>query len=230
MLSADEGWIVVESNNGQQGSTSSGLLHLANGHWSVVNVPLRQIDDVLPVGQDEAWVVGDTSISPLTPALYHYHAGKWTSTALPSGVFIDRLRMDSPTDIWASAHAIEPLNSEGSQPAAVALHYDGTNWAQMNLGEGGKAQLVQSFGTSATWAFSLQRTDAGETISRMQYGGGNTWQTVKLPVADLLDVSSLVRVAPDEYWAIGHYVVRATGRVAPVLLYFASGTWHAYGK
>ncbi len=229
MRSSDEGWIVVESTNGQQGNISSGLLHLAYGHWSTVNVPLKLVADVLPVGQGEAWVAGDTSVSPLTPALYHYQAGQWTSVTLPPGVFIDRLRMDSPTDIWASAHAVVPLNSEGAQSAAVALHYDGTNWAQVNLGEGGKAQLVQSFGASAAWAFNLERTDAGETISRMQYGGGNTWQTVKLPVADLLEVSSLVRVAPDEYWAIGHYVARTTGDVTPVLLYFASGTWHQYG-
>ncbi len=67
----------------------------------------------------------------------------------------------------------------------------------------------------------------------MQYGGGNTWQAVQLPIADLLDVSSLVRVAPDEYWAIGHYVASATGNVAnvaSVLLYFANGAWHAYGQ
>ena len=156
--------------------------------------------------------------------------GNGQPQTLPSGVFIDRLRMASPVDIWASAHAVVPLNSEGDQSAAVALHFDGTNWAQVNLGTGGKAQLIQSFGASAAWAFSLQRTDAGETISRMQYGGGNTWQAVKLPAADLLDVSSLVRVAPDEYWAIGHYVARATGNVAPMLLYFANGTWHDYGQ
>jgi hypothetical protein len=230
MRSSDEGWIVVEYTKDQRGNTSSTLLHLVNGQWSAVNVPLEYVEDVLPVGQDEAWVAGNVSDSPLTPALYHYHAGEWTSAALPSGIFIDRLRMDSPTDIWASAHAIVPLNSEGSQAAAVVFHYDGATWAQVNLGNGEKAQLVQAFDASAAWAFSLQRTNAGETISSMQYGGGNTWQTVKLPTDDLLDVSSLARVAPDEYWAIGHYVVRATGKVAPVLLYFANGAWHAYGR
>ncbi|HEY1391293.1 MAG TPA: hypothetical protein VGF38_22335 [Ktedonobacterales bacterium] len=234
MLSSHEGWIVVESliAMDQQGNTSSGLLHLTNGKWSAVNAPLRLVADVLPVGQDDAWVAGNSSVGPLTPALYHYHAGTWTSTALPSGTFIDRLRMDSPTNIWASAHTIEPLNSEGSQSAAVALHYDGAHWAQVNLGDGGKAQIIQLFGTSAAWAFSLQRTHWGETISHMQYGGGNTWQTVQLPIVDLLDVSPLVRVAPDEYWAIGHYVASAAGNVgtvASVLLHFANGTWHAYG-
>lgn len=230
MRSSDEGWIAVESTKDQRGNTSSVLLHLVNGQWSAVNMPLGLVDDVLPVGQDEAWFAGSASDSSLTPVLYHYRAGEWTRAAVPSGVFIDRLRMDSPTDIWASAHIVVPLNSEGSQSAAVALHYDGTTWAQMNLGKGGQAQLVQVFAANAAWAFSLQRTAAGETISGMQYGGGNTWQAVKLPAADLLDANALVRVTPDEYWAIGHYVVPATGDVAPVLLYFANGAWHAYGR
>ena len=37
-----------------------------------------------------------------TPTLYHYQAGSWTSASLPTGVNIDRLRMVSPNDIWAS--------------------------------------------------------------------------------------------------------------------------------
>lgn len=233
MRSSDEGWIVVESAADQQGNTSSKLLHLAHGRWSAVTMPLGNVTDILPVGQDEAWVAGGASGSPLTPVLYHYQAGAWISATLPSGIFIDRLRMSSPTDIWASAYTIVPLNSESNQPAAVALHYDGATWTRVNLGQGGKAQLVQSFGASAAWVFSLQRTNAGETISSMQYGDGNTWQAVQLPIADLLDVSSLVRVAPDEYWAIGHYVASATGNVAnvaSVLLYFASGAWHTYGQ
>jgi hypothetical protein len=229
MLSADEGWIVVASDNDQQGRTSSGLLHLANGKWSAVDVPFGYVSDVLPVGQGEAWVAGITTDSSLTPEFYHYHAGEWTSAELPSGVYIDRLRMDSPSDIWASAHTIVPVNSEGSQPAAMALHFDGATWTQVKLGKGGESQLVQIFGASAAWTFNLQRTNAGETISRMQYGGGNTWQAVKSPFADLLDVSSLVRVSTDEYWAIGHYV-SAAGNAAPVLLYFANGAWHDYGR
>lgn len=230
MRSADEGWIVVESQSDQMGNTSSGLLHLANGQWSGVNAPIRHVADVLPAGQDDAWVAGVASVSPLTPALYHYHAGQWTPTTLPSGVFIDRMRMDSPTNIWASAHIVVPVNSEGSQPAADVLHYDGATWSKVNLGKGGDAQLVQSFGASAAWAFNLQRSDAGETISRMQYGAGSTWRAVNLPLDDLLDVSSLAQVTPDEYWAIGHYVAHGTGNVASALLYFASGSWHAYGQ
>ncbi len=66
------------SNNDQQGNISSGLLHLANGHWSTVNMPLRLVADVLPVGPDEAWVAGDSLGQPAYPGALSLSGGEWT--------------------------------------------------------------------------------------------------------------------------------------------------------
>ena len=104
MRSAAEGWIVFTHNKNNQGIAIDSLLHLANGHWSAVDSPITSIPDVLPVAQNEAWMAGTIVGSQQTPALYHYQAGSWTSASLPTGVNIDRLRMVSPNDIWASGH------------------------------------------------------------------------------------------------------------------------------
>jgi hypothetical protein len=38
-------------------------------------------------------------------------------------------------------------------------------------------------------------------------------------------MTTMQRVSADEYWSIG-----VNGSSQSVLLYFASGTWHAYGQ
>jgi hypothetical protein len=245
MLSSTEGWIVINRAKDSHGLLSNGLLHFFNGHWSAVDAPFPVIEAVLPVATNEAWVAGSASNAQESPVLYHYQAGTWSKSTLPSGVLIDQLRMVSPNDIWTSGRMLPP-NSLIDQKEAV-LHYDGTAWTRVRLGPAEQAQIVEALSADEGWAFTLKSTQkqpcqpgADYVIDKVQFGGGAIWQTVPWQYKDLSGISNLERVAPDEYWAIGYYSKEkltptgnggcsGVGYSVPVLLYFASGMWHQYG-
>lgn len=244
MLSANEGWIVLTHSKNQQGMLSESLLHFANGSWSSVSAPFAIVNDVLPVAANDAWIAGYVSDGQQSPVLYHYQAGKWTSVTLPHGVAVDRLRMVSPNNIWASGHISAASNADINQTAAV-LHYDGSGWQQVNIGTSEHPQSVQVFDGNTSWAFTLASSfNPDDSISGAQYQHGGTWQTVTWPFKDTglgfvsLGLNPIQRVAPDEYWTIGWSNGTrqpntnggsATASVT-VLLYFANGAWHAYGN
>ena len=115
--------------------------------------------------------------SEQTPVLYHYQAGTWTSASLPSGVNIDRLRMVSPNDIWASGHINAQSNWDPDQTAAV-LHYDGSHWQQVNTGASGHPQFVQVFDGNTSLAFTIVGWRGSDFISGVHYqrGGIHGWR------------------------------------------------------
>jgi len=230
MRSADEGWIVIRHQKDYQGMLKDGLLHLANGQWSAVTAPFSIVNDILPVAQDEAWMAGYVSDGQQHPVLYHYQAGSWTSVALPSGVAIDRLRMVSPNDIWGSGHISAPTNVD-SQQSAAEMRYDGSGWRQVDTSASGQPQFVQAFDRNTSWAFTLNPAMDQNVINAVQYQRNGSWLAVKWPFSDVnmgmvvFGMNSIQRVSADEYWSIGSH-----GSLGPVLLYFASGAWHAYGE
>lgn len=244
MRSADEGWIALMRSKDQQGLLSQSLFHLANGRWSPVNPPFAMINDILPVGPNDAWIAGYVSDGQQSPVLYHYQAGKWTSVTLPHGVAVDQLRMTSPNDIWASGHISAPSNDDSVQQAAV-LRYDGSGWRQISITASGHPQFVQAFDSATSWAFTLSSSfNADDSISGAQYQHGGSWQTIAWPFKDTglgfvsLGMNPIQRVAPDEYWTIGWNngarQPNTNGGTASasvtVLLYFANGAWHEYGQ
>ncbi|HEU5347536.1 MAG TPA: hypothetical protein VFU63_02870 [Ktedonobacterales bacterium] len=238
MRTTDDGWIVLTHSKDQYGLLSEGLLHLVNGKWSAVSAPFTIIDDVLPVGPNEAWIAGYVSGGQQTPVLYHYQAGNWTSVSLPSGVALDQLRMVAPNDIWGSGHISAASGADNDQRAAV-LHYDGSEWQQVNIGAKGHPQFVQAFDRNTNWAFTLTGSLSPiDIISSTQYEHGGTWQSVAWPFKNMglgfvsTGMNPIQRVSPDEYWTIGWSDVtwnpdNGTGsHPVTVLLYFTDGAWH----
>jgi hypothetical protein len=154
---------------------------------------------------------------------------------LPQGVVVDRLRMSSPSDIWASAH-INASTNVGYDQTAVVLHYDGTHWQQVSIGASGHPQFVQAFDRGTTWAFSLQHNPlAMDIISSAHCQNNGGWHAVRWPMNNVsmgfvtLGGTTIQRVSADEYWAIAWHQP-SNGPVTTVLLYFASGIWHEYGR
>lgn len=205
MHSSGDGWIVATHQKNSQGIAIDSLLHMANGHWSVVDNPVTAVRDVLPVSQNEAWMAGVIIGSQQqTPALYHYQAGKWTSVSLPTGVNIDRLRMVSPNNLWASGHINAPSNWDTDQTAAV-LHYDGNQLRQANIGANGNPQFVQAFDGDTSWAFAISNVSATDIIGSVRYQRGGSWLAVKWPFTNMgmglvaFGMTTMQRVSADEY-------------------------------
>ncbi|HKW23820.1 MAG TPA: hypothetical protein VJO13_20750, partial [Ktedonobacterales bacterium] len=141
----------------------------------------------------------------------------------------DRLRMVSPNDIWASGHINAPSNWDTDQTAAV-LHYDGNQLRQANIGANGNPQFVQAFDANTSLAFTISDANVTDIIGGVYYQREGNWLRVKWPFTNIgmglvaFGMSTIQRVSADEYWTIG------VNGSQSALLYFASGTWHAYGQ
>ena len=243
MLSADEGWIVFNHLKDRRGYLTQGLLHLSHGKWSEVDTPFPAMSEVLPVAPNDAWVVGYASTTQQTPDLYHYRAGIWAKSTVPSGISIYTLRMVSPNDIWASGQT----DAISGAPRGAVLHYDGQRWKEAPVGASGHPEIVEAFDQNTSWAFTmdysaLHKIPPGDaTIKSAQYQHDGSWRQVAWPFTNLSYVGTVTRVSPDAYWAIGSYSVEkwtptgnggysGSGYAVGVLLHFANGVWHEYGK
>ena len=246
MLSANEGWIIFNRVKDSSGILTQGLLHLSNEQWSLVETPFLAMETVLPVAPNDAWVVGYTSLTQQTPALYHYQAGTWTKMAPPTDITIYTLRMVSPNDVWASGM----IDTQAHGAVGAALHYDGSQWSQVAVGAKGSPQDVEVFDRGTAWAFTqIEPTvatgnappDYPPAIGGVQYERDGSWRQVAWPDASLWRVGPVIRVSGDEYWAIGYHSARSwtptgnggyvgSGHDTSVLLYFANGVWHEYGR
>lgn len=246
MLSANEGWIIFNRAKDSSGFLTTGLLHLSNNHWSVVDMPFPVAEVVLPVAPDEAWVAGSASTSQEELVLYHYQAGTWTKAVAPVGITIYSMRMVSPNDIWASGQ----MDRDSSREVGATLHYDGSQWRQVSVGAKGSPQDVEAFDQGTAWAFTQSEPTVtkGATsppgppiVTSVQYQRDGAWSQVAWPFTNLSGIGPITRVSSDEYWAIGYHRVTSrtptsngvyvgAGHDEPVLLYFANGVWHEYGR
>ena len=246
MLSANEGWIIFNRAKDSSGFLTTGLLHLSNNHWSVVDMPFPVAEVVLPVAPDEAWVAGSASTSQEELVLYHYQAGTWTKAVAPAGITIYSMRMIAPNNIWAS----EQMERGSSRAVGGVLHYDGRQWRQVAVGANGSPQDLEAFDQGTVWAFTQSdlTVTTGATsppgppiVTSVQYQRDGVWSQVAWPFANLSGIGPITRVSSDEYWAIGYHRVTSqtptgngvyvgAGHDEPVLLYFANGAWHEYGR
>ncbi len=227
MLSANEGWLQVLTNKTTQGQTSMYLLHLHDGVWSRVECP-QQACRVVPDAPNDAWAVSSTET---TTSLLHYHAGTWTPYPTPPGLSLGIPSLLSPTDGWLVATNY----SDGSE---VALHFDGQQWKQASVFGDPRLQRAdfQILPDDDAWAFvhSGAYHEAGHVTAAYHLIAGH-WVSVTWPFAELDGVSGVVKIAPNEYWAIGTYQAQLTGQTfgtgsvaQGVLLHYLNGTWSAY--
>lgn len=241
MLSADEGWIVVNPERSWRGQIRSLLLHYQNDTWTPVTVPTPLIWDFVPVGPDDLWLVGNASTKGPhrnDSTIGHYQQGQWTATPAPGRALLGALCMQSATTGYATGW--QPSFSRGAlPPPAVVLQDDGTGWHSIQTGADPAAQEIVLLDRMDAWAFVKvhpKESDPrwpNDVIATSQHASGTldlSWQNVDWPFTDITHIGSMVRAAPGEYWAAAHYAVPpyADGDFRWELLHFVDGAWHEY--
>ena len=118
------------------------------------------------------------------------------------------------------------------------------------MGASGRAQDVEAFDQSTSWAFTIgvPTSTKGDTappgdgvIVNAQYQRDGSWQQVTWPFTNISQIAPITRVPAGEYWAIGYQDVTnwtpngngsftGAGYTVNVLLYFVDGAWHEIPK
>ena len=92
-------------------------------------------------------------------------------------------------------------------------------------------------GQGEAWSYTYTST-IPQYINATQREHAGQWQSVAWPYKDSGDVRNLTCVTADDCWATGSYMlpdiqvgtVNMVGRQAAVLLRYAGGAWHEYGR
>jgi len=211
MLSSNEGWAV-----GQQNGNAGIILHYAVtggvGAWGIFpapatngyGIPLRSINSVFMLGQNEGWAVGDNA------TILHYTVtggvGGWNTVTvsgtpgLSSDANLTSVFMLSPTSGWA----VGGIQATGSQSAGpVIIYWDGTKWTPVATPTvpGGisptgitSATLMSVYcsGPNDCWAGGLP----GKLLSTLFHWDGFAWNHITLSPALLGQDASFKGVPP----------------------------------
>ncbi|HEX8599402.1 MAG TPA: S-layer homology domain-containing protein [Chloroflexia bacterium] len=185
------GWTIVPSPN--QGPSRNNL-------WSI-----------LPLSQNNAWVVGSGNSSGFDQALVlHWDGLAWSQSPLPPLSTYESYLRDiyafAPNDIWAMG-----VYYEGSAARTLLYHWDGSVWSQapvpripsMNHYSEGFTAISED----DMWLVGYHGYGYPNYSTTTMHWDGTSWTVIPSPNPGppknaLLGVSG---VASDDVWAVGHY-------------------------
>lgn len=242
-LSNGEVWVVGRTPAGTHQSTGIAILHLSGGRWTRIETPFNEVSDIALVGPGDAWLIATRDPDHTTNGieLAHYQGGVLTKEVpLDQRDYLTNLRMLAANDGWASGFAYVSGNETTDNPTVnrpIALHYDGTSWTEVDIGARSDAIGLVVLGQGEAWSFTRTSTIPQYTNATQREHLGQ-WQSVAWPYKDSGDVRNLTCVTADDCWAIGSYAlpdqqvgtVNVVGRQGMVLLRYADGAWHEYGR
>lgn len=245
-LSTGEVWIVGRTPPGKKANPGISLLHFSSGQWSRIDTPFNEVSDIAPAGPDSVWLIGENyaNYSTHVSELAHYQSGALVKdVSLPQSTYLTSLRMLAPDDGWATGYAYVSGNETATNPTVnhpIALHYDGSSWSQVNIGASPSAYSYYVLSQGDAWSYSISTSVPQHIVSTQREQAGQ-WQNVPWPFKDIVSFGQPVCATTDACWTIGtsllpgKRVPNGSGgstvvyAQAPVLLLYASGSWHEYG-
>ncbi len=243
-ISSADVWAVGSSVSGDARST---LIEHWNGTaWSVVpspngSQPVNWLTGVSAVSADDIWAVGYTNDgngfeSQSFTLTLHFDGASWQVVQSPNPVpdpnpgdyapsnELYGVHAISANDVWAVGHTFTV-----TQELTLALHWDGTQWANVPTPHPSRYSWLRSVdaaGTADVWAVG-EITKQGKQRTLTQHFDGTGWTTVPSPNEGLtVDYMSAVSVAAsDDVWAVGYHI-EVIGIDQP----YQTSSWHYDGS
>jgi hypothetical protein len=174
----------------------------------------------------EAWAVGGLGEPeiPTAVAIQRWDGDRWLAVAGPSpGTTLNELRAvdaSEPNDVWAVGRTSTGV---GEQP--LVLHYDGTEWSDVELPFeiDGVLNGVAAISPADVWAVgSVGDPAASLERALVLHWDGTAWTDVEIRraigggKAALVDVEG---VSPTDLWAVGYH------HFQPLILRFDGEAW-----
>lgn len=169
------------------------------------SVSADSASDVIAVGN--AVLNSNSSAGWVASALaYRYNGSSWQALPVPSSVpssALAHVKAFSPSDAWAIGSG-----SSGSQSVALATHWDGSSWTQVDTGFGTTLGLTMNAiaGSSGSdvWAGGIAQSSGYRNKVRhsvLLHYNGTSWSTPTVP--DTGGILDLAVVSATNAWALG---------------------------
>jgi hypothetical protein len=231
-------WVAGLSPSEIAGRIGIAILRLSGGQWKRIETPFVEAYDIAPAGPGDAWIIGRKSpgANVSFEELAHVQGSSIVNESpLDGAITLTHLRMLSPTDGWAMGDMYlggGDITDNPQVSRAIALHYDGAQWAEASTGASGAARVIDVLGQGTAWSYTTKGVPEFIVSTQRQIAG--QWRDVPWPFKDIQSFSRLTCVAQDDCWAIGFYLWPPTGEITGknyswLLLRYANGAWHQYG-
>jgi hypothetical protein len=215
--SASSVWAVGSASDG--GTSKTLIEHWDGTAWTTVPSPspgnaFNELNGVQVVSASDAWAVGAYADGGLhrKTLILHWDGATWQQVASPSpggsgnDNYLFAVAATAHSDAWAVG---EIVTSTGIQ--TLALHWNGTRWAQVASPNPGTASELFGVGaTSASNAWAVGEATTGTTDQTLVlHWNGRTWARVASPdpggqthdnTLDAVAVTSITSA-----WAVGTY-------------------------
>jgi len=189
------------------------VLHGTPAGWRIEPIPLGagSLHDVAGAASDDVWAVGDAIGPPGGPGgprtlAMHYDGTRWTIVPGPTlDVVAPTLRgvaAVAPDDAWA----VGSSGGELGPTRALAEHWDGSAWHEVDLPLPGPAELTGVSATSANDAWAVgTRFDSSPIGTLAMHWDGSAWSVVPTPSPSSAfnQLAAVSAVGPDDAWAVG---------------------------
>jgi len=216
--SASSVWAVGEASDGTSSKT---LIEQWNGTtWNTVPSPspgsgFNDLNGVHVVSANDAWAVGDYAGGNGThkkTLIEHWNGATWQQVASPdpggtgNDNYLFAVAATSHSDAWAVG---EIITSTGTQ--ALALHWNGTRWADVPTPNPGTANELFGVGaTSAANAWAVGEVTAGTSEQTLVlHWNGRKWARVASPnpggPANNNILDGVAATSTSSAWAVGSY-------------------------
>ena len=181
---------------------------------------------VTAVTSAEAWAVGGIGEPeiPTAVAIQRWNGERWLPVPAPSvGTTLNELRAvdaSEPNDVWAVGRT-----SSGSGEQPLVLHYDGTEWSDVELPSeiDGVLNGVAAISPADVWAVgSVGDPAASLERALVLHWDGTAWADVEMGRATGGGKSALVDVegvSSTDVWAVGYH------HFQPLILRFDGEAW-----
>lgn len=240
MYSPDDGWLGLVYGGETQ---TSMIYHYQGGKWTPVALPdafhSGSITDLVAGGPDDAWIVGNVANNVAT--IGHYSAGQWQTWQAPlvggRSPMLDAIHVSSPQDVWVFgtySHTFSYQGAGGYIDGPYVLHYNGTNWTSVAVGNLGSPPVdILSWTTTISLsdggflALGTEETSSESSIQRTLLLRCSTagCQPQTFPIQSVFLVSSVSLYAPTQGFAIGDEKTSGAIFGTSVLLFYNAGAW-----
>jgi hypothetical protein len=239
-VSASDAWAVGYAENSSD-ALSSLILHWNGTSWTKVASPSpgteANLSAVSAVNASDAWAVGTyvNSAGSTVTLILHWNGTTWAQVASPNpgtgtskSEELRAVSVVSASDAWAVGCY---LDSDGDFQT-LALHWNGTTWAQVATpNPAGASSLNQLNGVSTVsasdaWAVGFYpSTSDGADITLTLHWNGTKWTQVSSPIGSGTASSELLGVSArtgSDIWAAGYG--ETSGEVNESLVLHSNGT------
>jgi len=244
-LSATDAWAVGDLDTGGPAGLHTLAVHWNGTSWARVPAPSpgngisgSTLSGVSAVSASDAWAVGgyETSAKVFKTLAVHWDGSRWSQVPSPSpggarGSGLSAVSAVSAAGAWAVGCYGFNVNTGAS--TTLALHWDGTRWAQVATPSPGAAHSaclegVAALSASDAWAvgfFTPNPTSGAQKPLVLRWDGARWAQVPSPSPGDTLvtELTSVDAISATDAWAVGD-VFNGTSQTQRTLVFHWNGT------